>query len=129
MALCERPALAVITHVARYLLDRQIHRPLPPKVDHIRSKRGTHRRKKDVDRRACEPPTMSARRQVESTLGRHVGRISALTPDHPRLARAHPLGLAELVPQTQSAFHPRAQQSAFRRLGARPQQRLLTRWN
>ena len=70
---------------------------LTAKGDGHRSERGTRRRKKDVDRRAREPPAVSARRQVERTLGRHVDRISALPPDHLRLAGAHPPGLAELV--------------------------------
>jgi hypothetical protein len=70
---------------------------LTAKGDVHRSERGTRRRKKDVDRRAREPPAVSARRQVQHTLGRHVDRISALPPDHLRIAGAHPLGLAELV--------------------------------
>ena len=70
---------------------------LTAKGDGHRSERGTRRRKKDVDRRAREPPPVSARRQVERTVGRHVDRISALPHDHLRLAGAHPLGLTELV--------------------------------
>src|SRR6266480_2833890 len=33
------------------------------------------------------------------------------------------------VPQTQLAFHPRAQRNAFRRRAVRPRQRLFARWN
>jgi hypothetical protein len=40
-----------------------------------------------------------------------------------------PRGSPIPVPQTQSAFHPLAQRSAFCRRGARQQRRLSVRWN